>query len=187
MAIPSHVVASGCPLHSLHIDRGPRVRPRARHPPRNRRKVGHRPLSHPLRPRRSTKSKGTSALVHPRSCSPPPELATMAAVVSHHGWRSSRPQRVSLHLIHPFSLAYSIPHSTYSSSAPTPIVPAMKTYFGFSDEVATLTISLFVAGYCVGPILWAPLSEQFGRRPIFIWTFLVYVVRLLPHHSTHFD
>lgn len=63
----------------------------------------------------------------------------------------------------------------------------MKTYFGFSDEVATLTISLFVAGYCVGPILWAPLSEQFGRRPIFIWTFLVYVVRLLPHHSTHFD
>lgn len=32
-------------------------------------------------------------------------------------------------------------------------------YFTFSEEVATLTISLFVAGYCVGPLLWGPLSE----------------------------
>lgn len=26
--------------------------------------------------------------------------------------------------------------------------------------VGVLTISLFVAGYCVGPLLWGPLSEQ---------------------------
>ncbi|KAI9461803.1 MFS general substrate transporter [Boletus coccyginus] len=43
--------------------------------------------------------------------------------------------------------------------------------FGISSEVGTLTISLFVAGYCVGPLLWAPLSEQYGRRPIFILSF----------------
>ena len=29
-----------------------------------------------------------------------------------------------------------------------------------SVDVATLTISLFVAGYCVGPMIWGPLSEQ---------------------------
>ena len=51
--------------------------------------------------------------------------------------------------------------------------------FGFSDEVGTLTISLFVAGYCVGPIIWAPLSEQYGRRPIFIGPFIIFLVRLL--------
>jgi len=43
--------------------------------------------------------------------------------------------------------------------------------FGFSAEVGVLTIALFVAGYCVGPLLWAPLSEQYGRRPIFIISF----------------
>lgn len=47
-------------------------------------------------------------------------------------------------------------------------------YFGFGQEVAVLTISLFVAGYCVGPILWGPLSESYGRRPVFIGTFFVY-------------
>ena len=46
--------------------------------------------------------------------------------------------------------------------------------FGISREVATLTISLFVAGYCVGPLLWGPLSEKWGRRPIFIISFFIY-------------
>jgi MFS family permease len=43
--------------------------------------------------------------------------------------------------------------------------------FNLSEEVAALTISLFVAGYCVGPLFWGPLSEQVGRlcigRPFF--------------------
>ncbi|KAK8854610.1 hypothetical protein IAR55_003349 [Kwoniella newhampshirensis] len=65
-------------------------------------------------------------------------------------------------------------NSTFSSSAPSGIVEDMIRYFGFSQEVAVLTISLFVAGYCVGPLLWGPLSEAFGRRPIFIITFIVY-------------
>ena len=46
--------------------------------------------------------------------------------------------------------------------------------FNFGEEVATLTISLFVAGYCVGPLIWCPLSEQIGRRPIFIGSFVIY-------------
>lgn len=64
----------------------------------------------------------------------------------------------------------------------------MQQVFGFSDEVATLTISLFVAGYCLGPLLWAPLSEQYGRRPIFIVSFFGYVVcHLRYHNSRHFN
>ena len=50
----------------------------------------------------------------------------------------------------------------------------MEKTFGFSQEVAILTISLFVAGYCVGPLLWGPLSESYGRRPMFIISFVVY-------------
>ncbi|KAL7422377.1 hypothetical protein Q5752_003023 [Cryptotrichosporon argae] len=65
-------------------------------------------------------------------------------------------------------------NSTFASSAPSGIATEMATTFGFGQEVAILTISLFVAGYCVGPLLWGPLSEVYGRRPIFIIAFVVY-------------
>ncbi|TFY72914.1 hypothetical protein EVG20_g105 [Dentipellis fragilis] len=65
-------------------------------------------------------------------------------------------------------------NATFASSAPSNLLPQMVKQFGMETEVATLTISLFTAGYCVGPILWGPLSEQVGRRPIFLVTFVVY-------------
>lgn len=65
------------------------------------------------------------------------------------------------------------------------------------EEVAILTISLFVGGYCIGPLFWGPLSEQvkyhlpyrninsgqdtysdvisqYGRKPIFVIAFIFY-------------
>ena len=51
----------------------------------------------------------------------------------------------------------------------------IEEQFGFSREVGALVISLFVAGYCVGPLLWGPLSEQIGRKPVFVVAFVVYV------------
>ncbi|KDQ13828.1 hypothetical protein BOTBODRAFT_361706 [Botryobasidium botryosum FD-172 SS1] len=48
-----------------------------------------------------------------------------------------------------------------------------------SAEVATLLIALFVAGYCVGPLLWGPLSEQYGRRPIFLLSFFGYTCMMV--------
>jgi len=64
-------------------------------------------------------------------------------------------------------------------------------YFNMSETEGTLTISLFIgeslftlvklvcsssylAGYCVGPFIWAPTSESYGRRPMFILGFLGY-------------
>ncbi|KAF9893792.1 hypothetical protein FE257_009962 [Aspergillus nanangensis] len=43
--------------------------------------------------------------------------------------------------------------------------------FDCKEEVAILGISLFVLGFAFGPLLWAPLSETFGRRHIFTSTF----------------
>lgn len=36
----------------------------------------------------------------------------------------------------------------------------LRGYFGFPEELATLTLSLFIFGYCVGPLFWGPLSEH---------------------------
>ncbi|KAM0276411.1 hypothetical protein ACHAQH_006763 [Verticillium albo-atrum] len=43
--------------------------------------------------------------------------------------------------------------------------------FQISSEVATLGVSLFVLGFAVGPLFWAPLSEVFGRQVLFIATY----------------
>ncbi|OAX40253.1 MFS general substrate transporter [Rhizopogon vinicolor AM-OR11-026] len=66
-------------------------------------------------------------------------------------------------------------NATFALSAPSGIATQLMVGFKLSEELAALTISLFVAGYCVGPLLWGPLSEQYGRRPIFLVTFPIYV------------
>ncbi|GFR46865.1 hypothetical protein Agub_g8506 [Astrephomene gubernaculifera] len=43
--------------------------------------------------------------------------------------------------------------------------------FDVRPEVATLGVSLFVLGFALGPLLWGPLSELFGRRPLLIYTY----------------
>ncbi len=56
------------------------------------------------------------------------------------------------------------------------MITQLMAHFHWGREVATLTIALFVAGYCVGPLVWGPLSEQIGRKPVFIACFIVYTL-----------
>ncbi|GAB0136169.1 hypothetical protein EsDP_00004481 [Epichloe bromicola] len=57
------------------------------------------------------------------------------------------------------------------SSAYTGGLRQIMADFNVSQEVATLGVSLFVLGFAVGPLLWAPLSELFGRRVLFFITY----------------
>ncbi|EGX92870.1 bicyclomycin resistance protein, putative [Cordyceps militaris CM01] len=45
-----------------------------------------------------------------------------------------------------------------------PAEPVIARYTNTSTEVATLVLSLYVLGFAFGPLLWAPVSEVFGRR-----------------------
>ncbi|KAK7416001.1 hypothetical protein QQZ08_012154 [Neonectria magnoliae] len=65
------------------------------------------------------------------------------------------------------TLAASFVSSAYSGG----IREVIRT-FDVSREVATLGISLFVLGFAVGPVLWAPLSELYGRQKIFFGTYM---------------
>jgi DHA1 family multidrug resistance protein-like MFS transporter len=53
----------------------------------------------------------------------------------------------------------------------------VMTRFHVGQVAATLGLSLFVAGYGLGPMVWSPLSEipQIGRNPIYIGTLFVFV------------
>ncbi|TFK29161.1 MFS general substrate transporter [Coprinopsis marcescibilis] len=67
-------------------------------------------------------------------------------------------------------------NATFASSAPAGVIPTLVHEFQVSSEVGVLVLSSFIAGYCLGPLLWGPLSEQYGRRPVFIASFSLYMI-----------
>lgn len=66
-------------------------------------------------------------------------------------------------------------NATFASASPSGCLESIVEYFAVSTEAAGLTITLFLLGYCAGPLLFAPLSEVYGRRPLFYLTFVAYI------------
>ena len=54
--------------------------------------------------------------------------------------------------------------ATFASAVFSPAGTTVGTKFGVNQPTVTLGTSLFVLGYAVGPLFWAPLSELYGRR-----------------------
>ena len=53
-------------------------------------------------------------------------------------------------------------NATFASSAPTGAIQGIIKDLDISNEVAGLVTTLFLLGYCTGPLVWAPLSEYYG-------------------------
>lgn len=64
------------------------------------------------------------------------------------------------------TLAVSLSSSAYAGG-----INEVLTDLHVGEEVATLGVSLFVLGFAVGPLLWAPMSELVGRQIVFLITF----------------
>lgn len=56
----------------------------------------------------------------------------------------------------------------------------MEDEFGNSRIVSVLGLSFFVLGIAFGPMLFGPLSEFYGRRPIYLIAWAVFVLFLFP-------
>jgi multidrug resistance protein len=67
-----------------------------------------------------------------------------------------------------------------SSAIVTGDFPDQMEEFGVSSVVIALTVSLPVCGFGLGPLLWSPMSELFGRRPLWIIPFFVYIIFNIP-------
>ncbi|PIL27281.1 MFS general substrate transporter [Ganoderma sinense ZZ0214-1] len=65
---------------------------------------------------------------------------------------------------------------TFASSAPSSASTYIAKEFGVKTEVGYLVTSIFLCGYVVGPLLWGPGSELFGRQIIFRIGLALYVV-----------
>jgi MFS transporter, DHA1 family, multidrug resistance protein len=66
-------------------------------------------------------------------------------------------------------------NATFASSSPSGSLVGIAQHFRVSEEAAGLVITLFLLGYCAGPLIFAPLSEFYGRRWVFYITFTSYL------------
>ncbi|ODQ64059.1 MFS general substrate transporter [Nadsonia fulvescens var. elongata DSM 6958] len=66
------------------------------------------------------------------------------------------------------------------SALPTGAMKGPMEEFHVSMEVVILTISLFVIGFGIGPLVFAPASEEYGRQIVYNSTLLVAIIFIIP-------
>ncbi|KII88761.1 hypothetical protein PLICRDRAFT_176306 [Plicaturopsis crispa FD-325 SS-3] len=65
---------------------------------------------------------------------------------------------------------------SFGSSAYSAGIPQTMADLSVSREVAVLGLSLYVLGFGLGPLVFAPMSELYGRRIVFLCTYLCFVL-----------
>ncbi|TEA14439.1 Efflux pump atB [Colletotrichum sidae] len=56
----------------------------------------------------------------------------------------------------------------------------MNVEFGVSSLISTLGLSSFVLGIGLGPAITSPLSEYYGRRPIYLVSWSLFIISTIP-------
>lgn len=68
-------------------------------------------------------------------------------------------------------MAFSTLSITFASSGLAGAQPQLEQYFGASAQLVTADVSLYVLAFALGPAVWGPLSEVYGRQVIFATTY----------------
>jgi multidrug resistance protein len=72
------------------------------------------------------------------------------------------------------AVANSVLVVSFCSSAFSGGIQQIMAEFSVSQEIVTLGVSLFVLGFALGPLLWAPFSELYGRQIVFVGTYTAF-------------
>ncbi|KAF2223684.1 major facilitator superfamily domain-containing protein [Elsinoe ampelina] len=70
--------------------------------------------------------------------------------------------------------------TTCTAAVYTQSYPQLERELGVSRIVATLGLSLYIMGLGIGPMFLGPLSEFYGRRPIYLASFSFFLIWLIP-------
>lgn len=71
-------------------------------------------------------------------------------------------------------------NGNFGSSMPSGALDIIAEQFSITNPVHLILLnSLYMVGYVLGPLLFGPLSEYIGRRPVLIGTYLGYIVFML--------
>ena len=69
---------------------------------------------------------------------------------------------------------------SFSSSIFSSVIEVTATKFQVSEEVMILGGSFYVLGFALGPLVWAPLSEAYGRRRPLLAGMALFLVLQIP-------
>ncbi|KAJ5493748.1 Major facilitator superfamily domain general substrate transporter [Penicillium fimorum] len=68
-------------------------------------------------------------------------------------------------------------NSTIGSSICSNAIPQIAEEFDITNEtILVLPISIFLVGYILGPLLWGPSSEYFGRKPPLLIAYALFMI-----------
>lgn len=68
-------------------------------------------------------------------------------------------------------------NSTLGSGLPANAIPFISKEFNITSPAAQiLPLSMYLLGYVLGPLVFGPLSETYGRRMILVITFLLFTI-----------
>lgn len=87
---------------------------------------------------------------------------------------TSRDRALLVCLLGYLCLASSLTANIYS-----PLIDLLAKRYMVSVQAVNLTITLFFVLQGVAPSFWSPLSDSFGRRPVYLATFAVYTLASL--------
>ncbi|KAI7698942.1 hypothetical protein KC353_g16703, partial [Hortaea werneckii] len=79
-----------------------------------------------------------------------------------------------------FVMSYGTTCVVLYSTSYTSAIPGMERSFGATQTEGILGVTTYLLGMATGAVILAPLSEMFGRRPIYIIALGLFVVFVIP-------
>ncbi|OBZ84984.1 hypothetical protein A0J61_06962 [Choanephora cucurbitarum] len=106
-------------------------------------------------------------------------------VVRYVNWEENDPEcpynwNASFRWAYTIVVAGLVVSAAFGSSVITGHMYGVVDSFGCTQEVAILQVSLMVFGFMIGPLLWSPLSEIYGRKPIYVVALGLYTIFNIP-------
>ncbi|WP_350333698.1 multidrug effflux MFS transporter [Coralliovum pocilloporae] len=60
-----------------------------------------------------------------------------------------------------------------------PSMPGMADFFGTTYSMVQLTLSVYLGAICICQLIVGPLADRFGRRPVILWGFVLFLIGTL--------
>lgn len=66
--------------------------------------------------------------------------------------------------------------SSLTATIYLPLLPLLRAHFRTSAQAVNLTLTIYIVFQAISPVIFGPLSDTYGRRPIFLLVLAIYAV-----------
>ena len=78
-----------------------------------------------------------------------------------------------------FVVLFIIPLSGLGTDISVPSLPAISNAFHISTTLAQTSVAIYIFGYGIGQLIIGPISDHYGRKPIVVIGFLLYIMLII--------